>query len=40
MKGLFIGRSTLDFTYYIEKFPTENEKIFAQHSLIQPGGQA
>lgn len=40
MKGLFIGRSTVDLTYYIDMFPTENEKIFARRSIIQPGGQA
>lgn len=40
MKGLFIGRSTIDLTYFIDKYPVENEKIFAQRSLMQPGGQA
>jgi len=40
MKGLFIGRSTMDLSYLIEKYPEENEKIFAKRSLLQPGGQA
>lgn len=40
MKGLFFGRATIDLTYLIGKYPQENEKIFAEKSLMQPGGQA
>lgn len=40
MKALFWGRSVCDLTYKINGYPAENEKIFAEDFLIQPGGTA
>jgi len=36
----FIGRSTIDHTYLVDNFPSENTKIFAQKYLKQFGGPA
>lgn len=40
MEVLFWGRSTCDLTYLLENFPTENEKVFSEKILVQPGGPA
>ena len=40
MKALFWGRSVCDLTYNLKSYPVENDKIFADDFLIQPGGTA
>jgi len=40
MKGLFVGRSTADLTYIVDHYPLENEKMFSNRYLFQPGGPA
>ncbi|MEJ2757900.1 MAG: PfkB family carbohydrate kinase [Anaerolineales bacterium] len=40
MKGLFVGRSTADLTYIVDHYPLENEKVFSNRYLFQPGGPA
>ena len=38
--SLFIGRSTLDLTYHLEEYPSEDTKVFSTSFLAQPGGPA
>jgi sugar/nucleoside kinase (ribokinase family) len=37
---IFIGLSTVDHTYLLEDFPSENTKIFSKNYLFQCGGPA
>lgn len=38
--AFFLGRSTCDMTYYVNNFPNENIKVFADNFIMQPGGPA
>ncbi|MEC4803249.1 MAG: sugar kinase [Jaaginema sp. PMC 1080.18] len=40
MKGLFLGLSTLDLIYRVERLPQPNEKIVALDAAIAAGGPA
>jgi sugar/nucleoside kinase (ribokinase family) len=40
MKAVFLGRATLDLSYVVHGFPSENEKIFSEAFCLQPGGPA
>ena len=40
MNTVFFGRATLDLAYVVKAIPAENEKIFAERLIIQPGGPA
>jgi sugar/nucleoside kinase (ribokinase family) len=37
---MFVGRSTLDLVYFLDKLPDEDTKVFAQAVLVQGGGPA
>ena len=39
-KGLFVGLSTIDVQYLIERFPASNSKQNARQFSLQPGGPA
>lgn len=39
-KGLFIGLSTIDVQYKIDRFPASNTKLNAEQFSMQPGGPA
>jgi len=40
MKGLFVGLTTLDLSYYIQSLPVEDSKSYSNKQVIIPGGMA
>src|ERR1035437_10476639 len=39
-RGLFVGRTTLDVLYWLDRLPEEDTKIYARELRMAPGGPA
>ncbi len=40
METIFFGRATIDLSYVVADFPAENDKVFSEAFVLQPGGTA
>jgi len=40
METFFFGRATIDLSYVVKDFPAENDKVFSEAFVMQPGGTA